>query len=87
MTATALVLCPHASHAERRNWSKETKTAPGGRSLKCIASASSIPWAVSAKAAFNLGVHIFEAEQLGECVANGFLIKSVQAAQDPAGFK
>jgi hypothetical protein len=34
-----------------------------------------------------LGVHVLEAEQLGECIANGVLIKSVQAAQDAAGLK
>src|SRR5437868_7927249 len=34
-----------------KDWSNETKTAPGGRPLKCIASASSIPWTVSARAA------------------------------------
>ena len=73
-----------------KDWSNETETAPGGRPLRCIVFASSIPWIVSAKAAAtddSSSVYVLEAEQLGECIANGVLIKSVQAAQDAAGLK
>jgi hypothetical protein len=32
-------------------------------------------------------MHVFEAEQFGERAADSTLLKSIQAAQDPTGFK
>ena len=36
---------------------------------------------------FILGVNVFEAEQPGECITDGALLKSVQTPQDPACFE
>ena len=36
---------------------------------------------------FILSVHVFEAKQLDECIADSALLKSIQATQDPTCFK
>ena len=51
MITTSLALRPQRFVRRMKDWSNETKTAPGGRPLRCILFASSIPWIVSAKAA------------------------------------